>query len=262
MKPMQRIEAERKSLAQNIEEANFTEYDYPEGLDLRPRNEHAKWIVSELMERARAASVLVDNASEQWKRMDWTMSSYVPLDAAETKTKNSDWRKPVHVVVPMTFASMETYAAYCCSTFLGHPIHKLRGRGSTKAVIEAAKLERVMAAQNLWFKEGLRLDGLWRDGFTYGAGFASPVWKKHKARVPINDVVTPLIADVIREEGLSVDVGDILRTMEEEVVFEGNDLQVIDPWHMLRDPNVPAARLQDGEYAGWIYGTSSTELLR
>jgi len=49
--------------------------------------------------------------------------------------------------------------------------------------------------------------------------------------------------------------------VEEALLFEGNDLQNIDPYTALPDPNVSVHRIQDGEFFGWVEKTNIMNLL-
>ena len=254
------IEREKEALSKSFQDVHF-DYEYPRDLDLKPGSDFSDHILELIDDRVTASKRVTDPLKCEWKKLDWTLTAYVPQDAAEQATKAADPRKPTSIVVPMSLASLETFMTYMSSTFLGSPIHKYSGHGSAERLVNAAKMEALVARQNGWFKEGLRLQTHWQDGFTYGMGLTSPQWAKHKARRARNQVVDDVLAAVLEDLDLGIDEDDVIRLIEEETLFEGNELQSIDMYHAILDPNTTPNDIQKSEFIGWQYRTNAMELL-
>lgn len=256
----ERIQKKLDELSLDIQSVDF-EYEYPDRLDWRPGSDLHTLLVTNLEERIQASRRLTDPVKPEWKKLDWTLSAYVPANAAEDAIMQNDWRKPVTVVIPATFASLETFLTYMSSAFLSKPvIHHMSGVGSKRAIIKTALLERVMGRHSLWFKEGLHLTTQWRDAFTYGIGAVTPVWSKHKARKSAMAEVTELLATLLGDMGLKV--GDELRYLnEEETIFEGNQLKPLDVYNLILDPNVTVNDIQSSEFFGWMYRQNAMSLV-
>lgn len=253
----------KTELDRTVESADFG-YEYPNGLNLHPKSDLHKRIVDEVVKRARAGKRFLDssNARTIWKRLDESLTAYVPLDTEEAAIKSKDYRKPVRIVIPMLFASLETMLTYLSGTFLQYPIHRFRGVGSHRALIGAAKMERVLDAQGRWFKAGLRYNTVWRDGLTYGVGLASPVWRKRKAMLPTSTVLDDVLAEALQGEFPGSQVGDTLRYAEEKVLFEGNEIENIDIINSFLDPYTPVNDIQRADYVGFMKRTNVMNLLR
>lgn len=233
---------------------------YPRGLDLHPRSDLHKRLVNHINERAEAARRVTEGMRKDWKRIDWSLNAYVPANEAELITKNADWRRPVNIVVPMTFASLETFLTYMQSTFARKPIHRYSGQFEHR--IAAMLLERVVERQGLWFKHMLSLNTLWRDAFTYGIGACHVRWAKHRVVRSIPTEVTDLLAETLKGTPFESEVGDIINVPEEYVAYEGSRLDPIDPYQILLDPNVSPNTYQDSEYIGWQARTNIFDLMR
>jgi len=236
------------------------DYEYPRGLDLHPKSELHKNLLWKILESAENSKRVLDGMKPEWKKLDWSLNAYVPLDEAESITKTKDWRKPVSVVVPMTFASRETFLTYLHSAFIQNPIHRYRGHGDSR--VATMLLERVIAKQCQWFKEILKLNTLWSDGLTYGVGAAHTRWAKHRVKRTITTEVDDLLQEALKGTPYSSKMGDIIRYLEDDVAYEGTRLDNIDPYHLLLDPNCTPNDYQDAEFIGWMAKTSMFDLMR
>lgn len=254
---------ERERLAQDIEDAEF-DYDYPGDLgDLRPKSNKHKFIVQEVMDRVRESLNMFHPYKHDMRRMDWSLTSYMPADEADAAVKGADWRKPVNVVVPITSASLEMYLTYFTSVFLGSPIHRYRGMGGQESIIAAAKHELLVDRQAQWFGYGLRHQTHLRDAMAYGRGLMALEWYHHKARRPISVELEPFTYEAMKDIlPSSVKEGDWIRLLREHTLYEGTKLRNVDPYRCIYDPNVAPNDIQDGTFVGWMYRTDSEQLLK
>lgn len=265
---MDSVQSQREELAGTIKDAEF-DYDYPldasgNEMNLHPDSELHKFILQEIIDkRATQSNLLAKTAHKDWRKIDNTLTAFLPSDEADALEKSRDPKKPVNVVIPMQYASLDMWLTYLHGVFCQDVIHHYRGRGQRGAKVRAALMERIVHKQSQWFAESLRLQAMWRDAFSYGIGAVAPVWRKHKARRPmhaeVNEVVKELLPPELKRQ---VDVGDIVRYLEEQTLFEGSELRNIDPYKLLPDPNTSLNDFQRSEFWGYLRRTNVMDLLR
>ena len=127
-------------------------YDYGDLPDMHPNSPDHMILLDMIMQRATAASDVVKRVQPEWRKIAHNMEAFVPLDDAESLTKSADYRRPVRVVVPLSYATSEALKTTMTSIFLRNPIHPIRGRGPEDQ-FGARLLERLLQAQSVWFKE-------------------------------------------------------------------------------------------------------------
>ncbi|KKN24644.1 hypothetical protein LCGC14_0892860, partial [marine sediment metagenome] len=76
-------------------------YDYGNLPDMHPNSPDHMILLDMILQRAYAASVVVKRVQPEWRKIAHNMEAFVPLNDAETLTKNTDYRRPVRVVVPL-----------------------------------------------------------------------------------------------------------------------------------------------------------------
>jgi len=212
-------------------------------------------IVNEVVQRARASKAVIDNKVPIWNKLERSLTAYVPLDEAERHVKATDARKPVSVVVPVSFAVLETLLTYNTSAFLTTPLFKYRGVGPEDQ-LSAALLEQIIEVQSRRNKFALALYTMWRDSFVYGFGVCTPTWEVQYGKVRTRSG-NGMLATMTKMFGLGTGKDSTI----EQVIFEGNVLSAIDPYRYLFDPGVPVSEPQKGEFVGWCLGENYPKLL-
>jgi len=215
-----------------------------------------------LMEKAHVSSAIVKRAQPEWKKIAHNMEAFVPLDDAESLTKAKDYRRPVRLVIPLSYATAEAVKTTLTGIFLKNPIHPIKGRGPEDQY-GALLLERLLQAQSVWFKEFLAWHTIWQDSLTFGIGIGEPVWERKYVR-RMEDVEVDILLRTLREEtgaSLGEKEGDIIRFLTDELLYEGQRLRPIDPFNWLPDPNVSPNDLQDSEHMGYIWHWNAMDLL-
>lgn len=231
------------------------DYSYPNGLDLRPSSETHRAILTKLNQRILESSAEISKRHSSWKNIDRTLTAYIPIDEAEKKVKDSDERRPVSIVIPYSFATLETLLTYFSAAFLDYPIFKYSGAGPEDR-IGAILLEKVIEQQTRRAKMALNLHTAFRDGWAYGIGAAAPYWDKLHGKhtvVEEGSFFSAIFAKMI-PTGMQ-------RKTKDTILYEGNFLRNIDPYTMLPDPNVPIHDIQKGESFGWIETSNYMEIL-
>jgi len=226
-------------------------YTYPYELKLTPGSKLHSKIKDEVLKRARESSNLISNRVASWNEVERVMTAYVDLSDEEKDIKSADPRKPVSIVFPYTYVIIETILTYLVMAFLDDPIFRYKGT-SPEDTLGAIMLEKIIQNQCNFFKVPLALHTFLRDSIVYGLGIGAPTWEK-KTGVVIRE----------KKEGfMSFLRGHGTKTYEEEVIYEGNKLENVDPYLYLPDSRVPSHKVQEGEYVGWIHPTSRMALLR
>jgi hypothetical protein len=231
------------------------DYSYPAGLDLRPDGEMHKWVVGELKKRIQESHTQMSKRHGVWKKVDRTLTAYVRPDEAERKLKSGDDRKPISIVVPYSYATLETLLTYFVTVFLDDPIFQYEGV-SPEDILGAALLEKAIDVQVRKSKMALSLYTFFRDGLAYGVGGVAPIWTQEMGYKTVKE---PLgFMSSILNQWFSFGQG---KKQQEIVKYEGNVLTTLDPYMMLPDPNVPIHEHQKGEFFGWGEETNYAKLL-
>lgn len=236
----------------------YNDYDYPEGLDLRPKsgNDSHKRIVDNVMKKARMSHGVISNRYSAWEDIDKFLVGYIRPDEKEQEVKEKDDRKPISIVFPYTYAVMETLLAYLSLAHFQDPIFRYEG-SSPEDTIGAILLEKVVQKHCQKNKVELSLHTMFRDCLSKGIGPVAPAWDVRRGT-----------RNVMREEGRFSGTFNRLigrkpvREEREAVLFEGNTLNNISPYNVLPDPSVSAHDIQKGEFFGWVEETNLSELLR
>lgn len=239
MPPILRIPAERvHALAGPKRDLG---YRYPYGLDLVPGSKLHERIKNAIYERAQNSFDVMSVRHSTWKEIDETLTAYIRLSDKEKLIKQQDPRKPVSIVVPYSYATLETLMTYLVQAFFDSPIYRYSPVTSEDS-IGTILLERIIELQSIRNKMGLNLHTQFRDGLTYGFGASIPMWDEkwgfRTLRLP---------------DGTS--------QREPSMLFEGNKLCNIDPYCYLPDTTVPIHEVQKGEFVGWFEKTNYIGLL-
>jgi len=245
-------ESEGQSLTGVLDDVDYR-YSYPEGLNLRPGSELHKKIVDFVMRRARESHRVIQGRYDSWSQVEKTLTAFVSPDKLiEAK---DDPKATVPVVIPMTYALLDTLITHLLSIFLADDvIFRYEGNGP-EDVVGAILLEKIVAVHCRRFKVGLNLHTFFRDLLAYGFGAVSPGWgKKWGKKISMDEEIYTLSG---KFSGRRRSVGT-----QDELLFEGNKLSNIDPRAALPDVNAPIHLPQECEYWGWCEATNLMSLLR
>jgi len=231
------------------------DYTYPRGLNLQPTSPTHAALLAKLNQRIQESSREMQKRHSSWKTIDRTLTAYIPTDEAEEKVKEADERKPISIVIPYSFATLETLLTYMVASFLDEPIFRYEGM-SPEDKFGAILLEKVIEVQTRRAKMAMYLHTTFRDGWAYGIGAAAPYWDKVYGKK----------TTIVDAGFLSAIFGSWMSTgkkkeSKDAVLYEGNMLRNIDPYLLLLDPNVPVQNVQKGEFIGWIETSNYIALL-
>ena len=251
----------RGSYSSNISDLNASlrgkdlGYKYPYDIDLRPGTEFHDKLVSKIMEMAEDSYNVMRKRHPTWNSLDEIMTAYIPTSEYEKNIKKKDKTKPVSIVVPYSYAALETILSYNTKAFLSGPnLFQYEGHGPEDTV--ATKLlELVIGQQTHSFKSALDVHTGYRDGLNYGFHASAVEWAEHWGKKPIVQQVPQFSS-----------MGTLLGIKNEKqnvpaLLFEGNKIVTIDSYKCLPDPNVSIHKVQDGEFFGWFEDVTLNSLL-
>ena len=224
------------------------DYDYPGGLDFRPESELHRKIVGKVMEYAQDSYSSMERRHKSWNEIDESLTAYVPVTEKEEQIAYEDSRKPITVIIPQSFATLEVFLTYCMAAFLQDPIFRYEGF-SPEDELGAIMLEKVVELHCIRSKVALALHTFFRDAVVYNLGAVAPFWDTKwgfRSRAVTLDQMDFFGAQINQMNPAKA------RIREEAIVFEGNALEPIDPYKYLPDPNVAINETQKGEFVGYV----------
>lgn len=246
----------RKPRNTQFDLAKGVEYTYPEGLDLEPGSELHERILNEVLNRAELSKRQIATRYESWSEIDQKLTCYIWNDDEEEKVLLEDPRKPVTVVVPTMFATLDVLMTYMTAAFLSDTLFQYEAFDS-KDEVGAKLMERVVANQVQRAKIGLAMSTNWRDALVYGFGASAVSFGKTMGTASIVKRDSTVGSALKKIFGNS----NITRERVQKTIYEGNFVGSIDPYSYLPDPNVPVYEVQKGEYSGWVDRTNVMSLL-
>lgn len=226
-------------------------YEYPDDLNLRPGNEYHNKLRDKILERAQASHNVMSKYKDRWREIDKVLRVYVPPEKRQGSQSNETKEKRnsegyADLVIPESYATMETILTYYMSSFMQDPMIQYEGTGP-EDVVGAKLLTHLIDHQVKHAKMGLNLHTMFRDDTAYGFGVVAPAWERiygKKPRVKQFGRRRPDgVLEITREE----------KTIDNNVLlYEGNTLRNINPYLYLPDVSVPIHEPEKGEYQGWV----------
>jgi len=227
-------------------------YKYPRGLDLKPGSELSQKVLTEVQKRVKDGQSALEDRYDSWHEIDRVLTAFVPPAEKRKAKEAGDQTYPV--VIPTSYATLETLLTYMTAVFLQMPYFKYSGVGSEDTV-GALLLEQIISFQAIRAKMGINLHTLWRDAFSYGFGALTPYWgEKRGWRRSGSRIEIPSLFGLFSKTKTH-------RSREEVILYEGNYLRNIDPYLYIPDPSVAVQDVQDGEFVGWVDPTNRIKIL-
>ena len=229
---------------------------YPDGMNLHPDSEEHRKLLNLVLQKAKVGHEHVQKRYPQWEQIDNSLSAFIDLSESEEDLKAKDPRKPVSMVIPLSYATLESLLTFFTSVFLMNDPILQYGAREPGDIIKAAKLEHLINHQADMGKMALGLHTQWRDAFAYGFGFSAPEWTRELAWRTVRKKES--MWSNLKRSFFDIDATpQKVRTVR----YEGNVLNNIDPYLSLPDPNVSIHAIQKGEFFGWIERSNYTSAL-
>ncbi len=230
------------------------DYEYPGGVNLQPGTKIHDDIVTQILNRARQSLNVMQQRHSAWNKVDNTLTAYIAPDVIEKEVTTKDDRKPVSIVVPYSFATMETLLTYFTGAFLQDPIFQFEGAAS-EDMIGAKLLELCIANQMRRSGGALALHTMWRDSLAYSIGCVAAGWKRESGKRVVKSERPLGWIDRLRGKSTTT------KKAVPYLFYEGCNLINLDPYLILPDPNQPIHLVNAMEFFGWIEESSLMSLL-
>ena len=243
-------DGKKESGKKKMHAANF-DYDYPIDQNLKPGTEFHRQLKERIMRRARDSYRVISSKHSDWETIDKSLKAYVPPENNDDEEESMP-----KIVIPQTYATMETLLTYMFSAFIQSPIFKYEGTGP-EDVLGAMLMTKLIDQQCIHSGVGLNIHTQFRDSFAYGFGAVTPQWtRKYGRKTEKEDIGT---LDMFNQT-ITVDESR-RKTSDRKLLYEGNKLENIDPYRYLPDPNMPIHEVQEAEFSGWVERTNYMNLM-
>lgn len=229
-------------------------YTYAEGVDLAPDSKLHKKVIDLVTRMADDSYAQMSKRHPTWNDIDNTLKVYIPADDAEKMIKNKDKRRPTSIVVPYSYATIETIMAYLTKGLLTDNVFQYDGQ-APEDTLPAKLLELVVNQQVRRFKSDLEMHTSLRDSLAYGFGASTVNWSEVWGKKTVLQAI-PMYGMFGTQAGATKQ-----KVNQDALLFEGNEVIAIDPYKFLPDPNVSIHNVQAGDFVGWIEFQSFTKLL-
>lgn len=182
-----------------------------------------------------------------WDRQHEIYLSRQPIDKQDRQ--NIDQGIPAKMIVPLTFAQVQTFVSFCFLLFgQNKRFFELESTGEEDHIINDAT-ELVIDGDLKANKWPLLLYQFLTDVSKFGLGVFRTSWCVEKCDVPV-EKPKQINANVTAQQ-----------TSDEEVVsFEGNRIRNISPYQFYPDHRLPVRDFQRGEYCASIEEYTKSEL--
>lgn len=217
---------------------------------LRPNSpEHTK-VLEHVKKRLLESERQMSQFYTRWNVLERQIQAYITLPDWEKTLKEMNDKgatpRAVSIVIPYTYATIATVVTYHMQVFGGHSPYMQVGSNKNETMQSSTNMEQVLQ-YNCDHNRFLRW--LWQflqDSQSYGVGIFLNRWKIEKAyrtrRETTNQTDsfgTPLPSQIVRSRKL-------------ETLYEGNEVNTIDPFMFFPDPRVPMVEVAErGEYVFW-----------
>lgn len=227
-------------------------YRYPQGKNWKPGSKLHKKIVAWITERVNLAHSTVAERFPAFRRVEDNLTGFVQLDEEEEKIIADDYRKPVSMVVPELYASLESLMTYLVTLHASETLFQLEPVGPEDEY-GALLLEQELQRQNDSFENLLPLCHQWRSSFCYGYGVITPQWSR---QWEWKRVKQPVYSMWDSSAAIGSDI-----TREKFIACEGNKFVFIPPYCYFPDPNAPIEHPDEGEFISFVQRTNLPALL-
>jgi len=121
------IQGEPSEWKSNIYTKDNFDYEYPNGLKLKPDTPFHNRLRSKIYQRAQESRLEMSKRFDDWRKIDRSLVTYIPLSDYEEKLKTKDETKPVSVVFPYSYSMLEALLTYLSMAFFQDPIFQYEG---------------------------------------------------------------------------------------------------------------------------------------
>lgn len=182
----------------------------------------------------------MSNRYEEWRIANDTYRGLAEPDEKDEKAQARG--EPIKMVVPMTFAQVQTFVAFCVSLFTQRE-KTFELVGVSEEDHKAAKLGEALLQRDLIKNQfEARLYQLALDVARFGVGILKTSWVEEtemKYVQKAKGVVSKMFSWISGQDQYG---------MEETVKFQGNSIVNVSPFRFYPDTRLPISRFQEGEF--------------
>lgn len=218
-------------------------------LDFSPTSDLHRALLTRLNDMAGASKAAMSSRYPVWNQLDRNLQAYVVKDSDEVEELAFDERRPMSIVIPLSYAILETILTYFGEVFLQDAMFPYDGVGP-EDTMGAILLQHIVQQQCLYSGVDLALHTQWRDGLVYGFGAVSPTWSQHYGNKVVNTNADPFAPPAATKT-----------LQEDQLLWEGATVTNIDPYNYLPDPNTPIHDVQNAEFIGQLSTDNRMNLL-
>ena len=213
---------------------------------IRPKSETHTKLLQKVKAQLSESESKMSQFYNRWNMRELQYQAYVPTrdwettykDACKDKTLSKVKKQDANIIVPYSFSTIRTIVTYLSTVFFARkPIFTVTA--NDPANLDAAKnMERLLqynADHSKLVHQGIQF---LYNGEIYGLGILKTAFKTE------TQPRTSWILDPIS--------GKPLRLRQNQLVYQGNSAEVIDPFLFFPDPRVPMSQVNTkGEYVYW-----------
>lgn len=220
---------------------------------LHPDKELHPVVLQYLIQRLDMSERKMSRFYARWRVREQQLQAYIDLPKYDKQLKemNESGAPPVitALTIPYAYSTISTIATYMTHAFTGRkPIFQTASNNAAAAQA-APNMETVLQYQSdsrFMIKRWMQF---FKDAETYGVAAMKNFWEVEKRLRTVRTSATML--------------GEGKATRELRTVYEGNELENIDPFMFFPDPRVPMSEVsQRGEFVFWREFTGKHELHR
>lgn len=212
----------------------------------------------------KAGEASISNRHLEWNKIDENKKLYINISKEnkdlEKDAKGGDAGYPgaAPIVVPITFAMNMATLSYLMSIFGSrNPMVPIQGSGGEEDTEAAMYMESILQYQ-LSYIQYFTHTYLWlQDMIDYGLGICVDRWKIETASV-IKDANQMGVIGYFNK--MSGNRMPPRRILVEETGYEGNEVEVVDPYCLIYDGRFPVSMFQKGDFFGYSSKISMLQL--
>lgn len=212
--------------------------------------------------------------SKRWDKWDETEDHFQAYMDLRTTSKNrsdpsgsafegSDYPGARPFVIPKSFSNVMTLTSHLHSTFTRRSPVISVGASTPDAFKSARFMEMHLQHQFKRTRGRLKMWFPILDSLKFNLGVVRNQWTTHKRITTTWRDEPGTKKDIFGNEQL--DPGAPTRKVpvqEEQTIFEGNEIQQVDPYNFFPDPRVPLCDMEKGEFCAYRYSLPLTTLLQ
>jgi len=219
--------------------------------DLRERSDSAfqQKILTMVRDNFVSSSNKMCQYWNQWDQQQDIYRGYRLIDKNDkSNITNGKLKK---IIVPITYAQIQTAISFIFSTFLQKSsIFELNGMGPEDAM-PAQGLEVDLNYQGRKDKFLFKLYNWLLDSLKFGFGVVKTEWKTEKENVRVRREIPSTSMSALASSFFGGKPKMTIKEVVESIIrYEGNTTLNVSPYSFYPDPDVPIAKFQDGSFVG------------